>query len=556
MTSRVKLLSPPYGGYNGAFGSRSRVAVRDCPPPGVVMNPFYRPVVFGPPVDPAPDPVLVREMERLRVGGRRVELPEEESGHNDGFCYLEVVDERYHDEAIKACGSWPTMRQVASLPPEWFASLKSCCETGVSVRGNTLHFRRRIARVGVTALDVLRCARKQLVGGFSPLVFGFELLDAVVGGEPPLPWIERATAYHCVYPVINREELQRAHVAAHAVATTSCTVAFLQQVFGKVVMRAGDSLEQVLPYDVAMRLLDGVSGQVRATVVHRAQQCCLIPFVDTDDPCARSGSLREMLLYLYRVGAKLCVPQPDSGQVQCEWCCFDGANPTHAARCRLPVGMTTEAVKLEAWWGDGVHVLDVRNALLRAEVPSSRATIEAVKYVGAAGQASYMRLVMPDYSRGKSDKQLSTAFEAMYGQLRESYLPWLYHQLAHPSLGVGTGLTDWQYGLCWSSELARGVRCDQGVSFGGCESAFGMRNGSDGGSARLAASKCADLRSGAGGLPGGSVCASRWKFPLSSECDLMGAVGQVARKRADSGYADSCLEFDKGGGFVRHLPGE
>lgn len=215
-----------------ARGMRVRYDEQDVAAESPVSVVSSEPEPVAPPAvqaDGPPCPELVRGLEELRNCLSRRRLPEETSDRNDGFCYLEVVAERYHDQAIAMCGSWPTLRQLVAMPLEWLADMKTCLETEVTVRGKTLHFRRGGGVGSMSALDVLQYARNRVAGAPGPWDLGPELLEATIGGEPPLPWAQRATAYRHVSPVVASEESQGVDAAVRAAVPASVGQARCEQ---------------------------------------------------------------------------------------------------------------------------------------------------------------------------------------------------------------------------------------------------------------------------------------------------------------------------------------
>lgn len=117
------------------------------------------------------------------------------------------------------------------------------------------------------------------------------------------------------------------------------------------------------------------------------------------------------------------------GKVYCENCGFFVVASGHHERCRVrDDGSGSEELRCLAWFGDAVHILDVRRVLIKAGVKVANLQLLCERIISAEAQSAYMREQMG--SSNESTRTLSTRFESLYrGSFRRRYLHYLKGKL-------------------------------------------------------------------------------------------------------------------------------
>lgn len=367
----------------------------------------------------------------LGIYGRK--LPDERDDRNDGFCYLELFGEDKHKQITDSLGPWPRLSEVAGVDPSFLRPASELVPIGVSVRDNALHFQRGGGDGQLSALDLYQYARSAIgmVGRYPALPNRSILLGARVGGptsvlrQRPL-WVDQVLDYDC-FPFQGAQDFQREFVCAHASGSASCVTALMRKIWGNLSFSEGKTLEEVFPGTALHNLTEKLLGQHPVTLLVRHKHVCLLEGshgID-DGTFVRHVGLCDALREIRSKGLLLCCWEPGSGLSTCSECGFYNRPPAHVTRCRVPTAVSDD-VRTMAWNGDAYHTVDVRSAITDAGWQNSASTARSQLFVEGARQAAFVRMFDPGFAEGKSDKVLSTWFEANYlVKLRVPYCAWL-----------------------------------------------------------------------------------------------------------------------------------
>jgi hypothetical protein len=138
------------------------------------------------------------------------------------------------------------------------------------------------------------------------------------------------------------------------------------------------------------------------------------------------------------------------GKDFCFRCNFYVVMRGHEERCRIPnlkdVNMVESsgawsATKAKAWLGDAVHRLDVQVVAMLINLNDKEKGQFVNDQCSGEFQANWLKYHENCHNDGRSDKTLSTHFEANYKHLREEYLHHLLEGYGKSQIDVDIYLT-------------------------------------------------------------------------------------------------------------------
>jgi uncharacterized C2H2 Zn-finger protein len=382
----------------------------------------------------------------------------------DGVCAYRLFQEDVASDIVAELGAWPTWRQVCADKYEAFLRpVEHLREFFVTDYGDATH----LDLVGdVSAWDVMTLVKMAVAQNVD-----CDFFEKTVGGRnrpPDLPMNVEA--------VIGRTAAVAGLVGTVALSTKDA--ALVAQRCYQSHDGSSTCFERVIGSILGRDLVSGCSSVADLKARSAFARACAANGDPIVGVCRHEGSVhmfeaREfdpgesgVLWYgpLSEVpefgGLKLCwvdrgivrgFPGLSDGRMYCDLCECVVVAKNHAQRCRPTVDWGPPA-HAEAWIGDALHVLDVREALLKFGAMDVVASLQT-DYTSARAQTDWLK-AHGMYQLGSESKN-STWFEANYPKFRDQYKLWLAER----------------FGICGSKRYSIGsddseqtvVGCDDGA---------------------------------------------------------------------------------------------